>query len=246
MLRTAHTSGSVREKLVVYGGRIPDYSEKSKERLASVVEVFDPYCELWEQHAVMGQTPAVGVYTAAGASVNNDLYMFGGFDGITWFNSLHRLKHAINTYYWKELSPDSTEAGRPMRKSGAGMVVFSDTLVLLGGYGIPHSPQPGTTFVTNTRFRDGRGLTNEFHLYHLKEGMPVQTGTNIHALFQSAFCILFTVLLITLSLCVTVYIHRCLELPCDHWRETSSMCWLLLHLDRQKEGSNVCRILCAS
>lgn len=178
VLRISHTSGAVREKLVVYGGRIPDYSVKSKERLASVVEVFDPHCELWEQHAVIGQTPVTGVYAAAGASVNNDLYMFGGFDGITWFNSLHRLKHTISTYYWKELFPGSAETGHPMRKSGGCMVVFGDTLVLFGGYGIPHCPtQPGAAFVKNSRFRDGRGLTNEFHLYHLKKGMSVQGDT---------------------------------------------------------------------
>ena len=81
MPRIWHTSALVESKVVVHGGRTKDYSEKSKQRLASVVETFDLYTELWEQRDVTGEAPAAGIHSAACASVNGDLFQFGGFDG---------------------------------------------------------------------------------------------------------------------------------------------------------------------
>ena len=59
-----------------------------------------------------------------------------------------------------------------MRKTGCRMVSYEgDKLALLGAYGIPTGPiQPGSRFIKSTMFTDGRGWSNEFHLFHLKEG----------------------------------------------------------------------------
>ena len=125
--------------------------------------------EVWQQKAVTGEAPAPGVYSAASASVDDDLFTFGGVDGSRCYNSLHRLKHATQ---WFELCPQSGRAESPMAKSGAGMVAFGNNLAVVGGYGIPHGPsQPGLSFIRNTGRTDGVGWTNEFHVYNLKDGM---------------------------------------------------------------------------
>ena len=79
--RCYHSSGLVGGKVLTYSGRIQDFSEESKRRLASVVEEFDPHTELWQQKNVTGQTPVPGMYLAASVAVKDDLFMFGGTDG---------------------------------------------------------------------------------------------------------------------------------------------------------------------
>ena len=83
--RYYHSSGLVGGKVLTYSGRIQDFSEESKRRLAAVIEEFDPHTELWQQKNVTGQTPAPGMYAAASVTVKDDLFMFGGFDGSKWY-----------------------------------------------------------------------------------------------------------------------------------------------------------------
>ena len=79
--RYYHSSGLVGGKVLTYSGRIQDFSEESKRRLAAVVEEFDPYTELWQQKNVTGKTPAPGMCLAASVAVKDDLFMYGGIDG---------------------------------------------------------------------------------------------------------------------------------------------------------------------
>ena len=64
----------------------------------------------------------------------------------------------------------SKTAGGPMRKAGCGMVHFHhDKLAVIGGYGYPTGPpQPGSTFINVGT--DGRGATNEIHVFDLSQG----------------------------------------------------------------------------
>ena len=58
-----------------------------------------------------------------------------------------------------------------MRKSGCGMVSYLDKLILFGGYGIPSGPtQPGAQFIKNSKYTDGRGWTNELHMFDVQKG----------------------------------------------------------------------------
>ena len=150
--RFQHISGSVGSKVIVQGGRTKDFSEKSSRRqLTSVVEVFDPYSELWEQRQVTGNAPSPGTSIAASASLHDDLFSFGGWDGRgNVFNTLHRLD--TKTWRWCKLSPQNAE-GAPMPKAGCGMISFRDSLGVFGGHGIRI------------------GWTNEFHVYLLKQGI---------------------------------------------------------------------------
>ena len=170
MSRMRHTSAQIGSKTLLHGGLTEDYSEESKRRLSSVLEVFDSYTELWQQKEVTGDTPAPGVFSASSAAVDGELFTFGGYDGSIYYNSLHRLKNASQ---WLKLCPQNGVES-PMAKTGAGMVAFGNQLLLIGGYGIPHSPaQPGAAFI-KSRGRggsDGRGWTNELHIFNIKNGM---------------------------------------------------------------------------
>ena len=170
MPRACHTACQTGSKTLVHGGLTRDFSEKTKRRLACVVELFDSYTESWQQEAVTGEAPAPGVYGAAGASVDDDLFTFGGWDGSRDYNALHLLKHATQ---WIQLCPQNDRAESPMAKTGAGMVAFDNNLAVFGGYGVPDGPtQPGSSFI---KVAGDRGWTNEFHIYNLEDGMYTST-----------------------------------------------------------------------
>ena len=160
-------------KTLVHGGRTRDVSENTKRRLARVVEVFDAHTKVWQEKEVTGKAPASGVYGAASASLEDDLFTFGGWDGSRRYNTVHRLKGGSQ---WIELCPQNESPESPMAKEGAGMVAFGTNLAVFGGYGIPHgSTQPGSSLLRDTRYADGGGWTNEFHIYNLKDGMHTCT-----------------------------------------------------------------------
>ena len=153
--RIRHISGCVGSKVVVQGGRTKDFSDKSRQQLSSVVEIFDPYSELWEQRQVEGDAPSPGTYAAASASLCDDLFSFGGFDGRQRFNTLHRLDS--KTWRWSQVSPQNAD-GAPMPKNSCAMIAFRNSLVVLGGYGVPRGPTEPQSFIQNTTSTDDAGL----------------------------------------------------------------------------------------
>ena len=167
--RFCHISVGVGSKVVVQGGRTKDFSEKSRQHLSSVVEIFDPYSESWEQRPVTGDAPSPGTYVAASASLHDDLFSFGGYDGGSqYFNTLRRLD--TEKLCWSQVSPQNAD-GAPMPKFGCGMIAFGSGLGVFGGYGVPRGPTTEPqSFFQYTRFTDGSGWTNEFHIYNLSEG----------------------------------------------------------------------------
>ena len=67
---------------------------------------------------------------------------------------------------------NAAEGPMIMRKQECGMIaVSSNTLLVVGGYGIPGAALP-RGFVVNKRYKDGRGWTNEIHLLNITEGEP--------------------------------------------------------------------------
>ena len=168
MPRYFHASARVGNRVIVHGGVTKDYSKKTKQRLASAVEVFDSNTELWMRKEVAGDAPAAGVFGAASAAVKGDLFTFGGHDGSKFYNSLHRLE---NVSQWLQLCPENEKADSPMAKSDAGMVRIGDNVLLFGGFGIPHGPiQPGATFTKAPGQSDGSGWTNELHIFNIQNG----------------------------------------------------------------------------
>ena len=167
--RYRHISESVGSKVLVQGGVTKDFSEKSRQHLTSVVEIFDPYSELWEQTQVTGDAPSLGTYAGASASLHDDLFSFGGVDGRNKEQStLHRLD--TRTRRWCQLSAQNAK-GAPMPKFYCGMISFRDSLAVFGGYGTPRGPTEPQSFIKNTSYTDGSGWTNEFHMYSVREGI---------------------------------------------------------------------------
>ena len=162
--RFNHISGCVGSKVIVQGGRTNDFSKKSRQNLRSVVEVFDPYSELWEQRSVEGEAPPPGTYWAASASHHNDLFSFGGWDGQQYFNTVHRLDTRTKTWRWSQLTGQNADRA-PMPKAGCRMAVLGNCLSVFSGYGIPQGPTAPESF--KSRFSDGSGWTNEFHIYDI-------------------------------------------------------------------------------
>ena len=167
--RWGHYAAPVGGKCLLWGGRVPDFSASGRKKLASTFEIFDPYLEVWEQQATSGLSPPA-LELGVCASLLDQLYLFGGLDGVSSCDSLHALDPA--SLEWKELGV-LNQADGPMRKMECGMVSYNgDRLALFGGYGIPTGPaQPGATFTKNTSYNDGRGWTNELHIFNSNEGM---------------------------------------------------------------------------
>ena len=156
--RFCHISSRVGSKVVVQGGRSKDYSEKSRQHLSSVVEIFDLYSESWEQRPVTADAPSPGMYGAASASLHDDLFSLGGSDGSRPFNTLRRLD--TEKLCCRQVSPQNAD-GAPMPKSGCGMIALGSGLGVFGGYGVPRGPTEPQSFIKSTKFTDGRGWTND-------------------------------------------------------------------------------------
>ena len=150
--RFGHISVGVGSKVVVQGGRSKDFSEKSRQHLSSVVEIFDLYSESWEQRPVTEDVPSPGTYIAATASLHDDLFSFGGYDGSRPFNTLHRLD--TEKLCWSQVSPQNAD-GAPMPKYGCGMVAFGSGLGVFGGIGVPRGPTEPQSFFQYTTSTDG-------------------------------------------------------------------------------------------
>ena len=162
--RSFHISSRVGSKVVVQGGWTKDFSGKSRQHLSSIVEIFS---ESWEQRPVTGDAPSPGTYAPASASLHDDLFSFGGCDGSQLFNTLHRLD--TEKLCWSQVSPQNAD-GAPMPKFECGIIALGSGLGVFGGYGVPRGPTEPRSFIKNTRSTDGRGWTNEFHIYNLSQG----------------------------------------------------------------------------
>ena len=146
--------------------------------LAFLIETFDSFHEKWEQKRTTGLAPP-GLCNGTCTTVSEFLYHFGGYDGHSNHNSLHCLNSV--TLEWTEVL-SQTPGIQPIPKSYCGMVSYHDETVGVtslalfggggGGGGKPINPtQPGARFIPSTFFPDGRGWTNELHLFNLTNGM---------------------------------------------------------------------------
>ena len=168
--RFLHGATPVGGRCYLWGGCVQDSSESGRRKLASTIEIFDPYLETWEEYPTTG-VPPPGLCGGACTSLLDSLYWFGGGDGESDHNSLHRLDPT--TLEWRELQPLNQAHGR-MRNAGCGIVPFlHDKLAVFGGYGLPTGrTQPGAMFTEDTlNYIDGWGWRNELHVFDITESM---------------------------------------------------------------------------
>ena len=167
--RQFHLSFPAKRLLYVWGGRTVNFetdSEADKIKIGSCIEQFNPDLEVWRQLNTAG-TPHPGLSYAACVSDGENVFMYGGYSGKRLEGVLSRLN--LETLTWSQLSPET--AGGPMRKTGCGLIIVQDKLVLLGGYGIPAGPiQPQATFVRDPKFTGWKGWSNEIHEFSMSQG----------------------------------------------------------------------------
>ncbi len=161
--RWGHFSSPSQGMLYMYGGLTIDFYQK-KDELASMAHSYDPYLETWQDFTTSGTHPP-GLYNGSCASVGHNLYLFGGYDGAHHQNSLYQLD--TRALEWTRLA-----SGGPMPKVGCEMIAYDNKLMVFGGYGTPYgSIQEGSEFLSDSRHVEGRGWTNELHLFDINEGM---------------------------------------------------------------------------
>ena len=170
---------STGQLVVVWGGRTAEfYSRDDKTQLASRCQLFDLHSEVWsERHTLLG-SPNPGLCQAACTSFGECLFIYGGsFGGFAARSNSGELSCLnIKTLTWSQLCPADTAGGPALRKVACGMVhLSSDKLAVIGGYGYPTGPtQHGSSFIMDTQFTDGRGWTNEVHVFDLSQGSHSQ------------------------------------------------------------------------
>ena len=168
--RYFHVCFSLNNRVYVWGGRTVDLEtglEADEIKLGSCIEQFDPDLEDWRQLNTAG-TPHPGLTNAACVSDGENTFMYGGISGRRYDGVLSRLN--LETLTWSQLSPET--AGGPMRKSGCGLIIVQDKVLLVGGSGIPTGPiPPHATFANSS---DGSGWSNEIHEFNMSQGSHSQ------------------------------------------------------------------------
>ncbi len=153
------------EQLYIYGGLVDNFDE-NKRQLSTVIQIYECTTESWKELPTSG-TPPPGIIGCATSYSGHVLYLYGGLDGTSYHASLHQLDTTSMT--WKQLS--SQHDSGPMRKTECQMIYYNDSIIAIGGYGLPSGElQSGSQFTKNKHHQDGRGWTNEIHEYHISQG----------------------------------------------------------------------------
>ena len=154
-------SAAIDGELYVWGGEVATTS----------VQVYDFCLEVWKEVLTHGSPPP-GLGMGASAHSKHYLYVYGGVnDDDLYSGCLHRLDTKISS--WTLLAAHSADA--PMKKLGCAMIVYENSVIIIGGIGIRNGPiQPGSEWVCNdeddNKDPNNKGCTNEMHKYDLREG----------------------------------------------------------------------------
>ena len=158
--RWGHCSTFIDGKYYTYGGH---FGAGGSPPL-SMVEILDLVTEKWQQIPTAGETPP-GHMNASCAVIGTSLFHFGGRDGYKYYNTIHCLE--TSKLMWRA-NPADNPRHAPMSKSGAGMVVVGNILIITGGYGdLPDHPNPDKYVPGPDPDHEGEGWTNEVHCFHV-------------------------------------------------------------------------------
>ena len=157
-------SSVINGELCVWGG---------KTVATTSLQVYHLSLESWRQLDTHGPSPP-GLCHGASSHSESYLYVYGGYksDLVSYSGCLHRLD--TKTSSWTQLAAHSANA--PMKKAGCGIIVYDNSVILVGGFGVRNGPiQPGSDW---RKWRDEddeedpstKGWTNEMHKYDLREG----------------------------------------------------------------------------
>ena len=159
-------SAVINEELCVWGG---------KAVATTSLQVYHPCLESWRQLHTRGPPPP-GLYSGASAHSESYLYVYGGYksDLVSYSGCLHRLD--TKTSSWTQLAAHSAIA--PIKKVGCGMIVYKNSVIIIGGWGIQNGPiQHGSEWRKSKKDDEqdpnAKGCTNEMHKYDLRGGEGV-------------------------------------------------------------------------
>ena len=134
---------------------------------ATTIGIFNPTNEEWTLQPTTG-TPPPGLAYGVCASIGNDLYCFGGYNGSSYSNDLHKLN--LETFQWSKVHPRNDQTNWPVPKTGCGFVTINTTLCCFGGY-------------------NDSGWTNEFLLYDVQEGTSCNNSYSTLCLYMYLECV---------------------------------------------------------
>ena len=160
--RSYSYSAAIDGELCVWGGKV---------KATTSVQVYDSCLEVWKEVLTHGPTPP-GHCDGASAHSEHYFYVYGGDkDDGSSSGCLHRLD--TKTSSWTLLAAHSADA--PMKKAGCAMIVYENSVIIIGGFGTRNGPiQPGSEWVCYDEDDDEnpntKGWTNEMHKYDLREG----------------------------------------------------------------------------
>ena len=124
------------------------------------VFLFHRDTKTWARQRTRGPHPPAGLRSGGCCISGQHLYIYGGYDGRSWYETLYELN--TNSWAWRKLSDGGARG--PVPKSGCRMIPYMDQLLIVGGsyYGMSCSRQAGASY------EDGK--TNEVHCFNLTTG----------------------------------------------------------------------------
>ena len=157
-------SSVINGELCVWGG---------KAVATTSLQVYHLSLESWRQLDTHGPS-SPGLYAGSSSHSESYLYVYGGYksDVVSYSGCLHRLD--TKTSSWTQLAAHSANA--PMKKVGCGIIVYDNSVILVGGLGVRNGPiQPGSQWMKLRDEEDEEdpstnGSTNEMHKYDLRKG----------------------------------------------------------------------------
>lgn len=160
--RFGHIAVGNHQKVYLWGGHAQKltFSPNTKAATQSV-DVYDLQTSTWKKEGCAGTVP-LGPDGCAYAQDGDLLYVFGGWDGDQFYNTLHQLN--LLTLEWREVRHKGGSA--PSRKARAGMTKCGESLVLFGGFGTIATAQD-PALPQQRRAHEIEEMTNELHLFSL-------------------------------------------------------------------------------
>ena len=160
---------AIHNSIFIYRGFQQSFRGLNRFPCISHVETFNADTTKWTQMSTTGPNPPGLMYSAC-TSIGSKLFSYGGWTGESYTDALCELD--TTTMQWSQLQPLNPSEG-PMRKRKAGIVALSSNILcVIGGYGIPSGTiHPASKFIKDSRHSDGRGWTNEVHVYNTETSM---------------------------------------------------------------------------
>ena len=163
--RYAHSAVAYRDEIGILGGIVNNESHYS----LSFMDIYNMASCTWNVVALSGDRPSSASRMSYVQNGKYYLQMGGhcGNESCTCKDLSSKVFQLDLDYYiWKEVVT-STSPVAPIPKRGCGMVIFDNTLIVIGGYGNISKRQSDVFHYVSHQSVANTGWTNEVHVLHL-------------------------------------------------------------------------------